>query len=57
MLLYLCVGSCITIVQVHTQTIQQTHTHKAVAVRVEDKSYSLVEGNRTIVTAGTKDKS
>ena len=35
MLVYLHEGSCITIMQVHTQTMQQTCAHKAVAVRVE----------------------
>ena len=29
--------------------MQQTHTHKAVTGHVEAKSYSLVEGNLTIV--------
>ena len=37
MLLYFHVGSNITISQVHTQTMQQTHMHKAVAQRVKVK--------------------
>ena len=37
MLLYLRVGSRITITQAHTQTMQQTHTHKAVARYVKVK--------------------
>ena len=45
---YLRVGSRITITHSCTHTMQ--HTHKAVTGRVEAKSYSLVEGNRTIVT-------
>ena len=37
MLLYLRLGSHITITRAHTQAVQKTHTHKAVAGRVEVK--------------------
>ena len=37
MLLYLHLGSRITIMPVHTQTMQQTHMHKAVARHVKVK--------------------
>ena len=40
----------LTITQSHTHAMQQTHMHKAVAVLVKAKMYSLVEGNRTITT-------
>ena len=36
-LLYLRIGLCITITQAHTQTMQQTRTHKAVAGLVKVK--------------------
>ena len=48
MLHYLRVGLRITIMQSHTHTMQQMHMHKTVTGRVEAKSYSLVEGNRSI---------
>ena len=37
MLHYLCVGLRITIIQSHTNTMQQIRTHKAVTRRVENK--------------------
>ena len=37
MLLYLRVGSRITFMQAHTQTMQQTHTHKSMVGRVKVK--------------------
>ena len=46
MLHYLRLYSRITITQLHTHPMQQTHTHKAVTGRLKPKSYSLVEGNR-----------
>ena len=48
MLHYLHVDSRTTITQSHTHTMQQTHTHKTVTGHVKPKSYSLVEGNRSI---------
>ena len=36
------------ITQSHMHAMQQTHTHKAVTGQLKPKSYSLVEGNRSI---------
>ena len=38
-----------TIMQSHMQAVQQMHTLKVVTMRLKPKSYSLIEGNRSIV--------